>query len=488
MQRIKDAKVKIKGARFTVVGLLVLGLFLGLVPDLASAGTLKATPRVKIKYTYNDNFYADDLDQLDDLDRDPATASYLTYLVGLQLDYYEGRHTFSVRGDAGYEQWISLDGYVTDLKDDDPNEYSAMSLAATAEYMYVGNAFTFELGDDIRISRDLGEVFGAGTDAVGYWSLYTNNTIRAGVRFRPSGKSNILLRYSYNTLTFEDPENDIRKPADSFQHDITARGEYNFSTKTVGIIDLKAIMATFEEVDNRKNANYDLYMAMAGIRYHFSSYTYVQVLGGGAWRTFDDLSDQTLPLAWPAPYGGMEMYDLEDTTDWIADVKFYTARSQNYTLTIHGQKGVSTYGQNMFFDYVSGSADFLYYFSPKVSAGVVGGYRQVTYDIDENGRDWLWDDMDRVDNIMHGTARVRWDIFQKGGQGTLTLEGGYSYMQRDSNVDDPEDYNPVYASFLPLIDTDGDLVGDYLYAPSFDTVTNIYYVQVTVLPSILIGD
>ena len=52
----------------------------------ASAGTLEVMPKLIVKYSVNDNMYANDPDDLA-AGQDPVTASYIDYLVGIRFKF-----------------------------------------------------------------------------------------------------------------------------------------------------------------------------------------------------------------------------------------------------------------------------------------------------------------------------------------------------------------------------------------------------------------
>ncbi len=440
-------------APFVVVSVILTTCFLG--SGIAHAATIKATPRVSIKYNYNDNLYAEDVNQVDET----AIGQYINYLVGLSFTYKERRHSITMEGDAGYEHFIAGGGSLED-RDIDPNEFSALTLKANVLYRYLSKHLTFELFDRATRTRDLGEVFGSGTDALGYWSLYTNNVAGVNLRLKPSGKSSLLIRYAYDTLVFEEPEDDItQKPADSTEHRGFARAEYEFSPRITGLVDGQYAVRAFEDFDEvdrqQNNADYNLLQAMAGARYKFSSKAYVQGLGGGYNKAYTDLPEEG---AGP---------QLEDATGSVVKLDFIYSESQQYKVTVGAIQGVNTYGQNLMFEYTSGRMALTYYITPKVTANVSGLYKYVLYDVEKNDREDRWKD-DRKDNLINARANIGWDILQKGGEGTLSVAGGYTYQMRDSNIDGPEDY----VSGTPF---------------SYDTLINIIYFRVQMLPSILIG-
>lgn len=450
--------------------------------EKADAGTLEATPKLIIKYRANDNIYANDSDELAK-NEDLISATYLDYLVGIALSYREGRNLFQVSGDAGFEQYLTISGLPKNAPDDKPNNYNYVTINLGVLYRYAGSKTQFELHDNIMQSRDLQSVFGAATDAIGYWSLYTHNVAGVAFRFSPSKKTRFLTQYNYDTLTFATPENDVGKPADSTEHRGFFRTEYSFSDKTTGLFDLQGAQREFEDTEDdvfavsTKAADYNLIQVMIGLRYSVNNHTHLEALGGYAQRNFYNLSDRQLASPpWPAAYNGMEMFELENMNDPVGRITFLTQQGDRYMIKLEAVQGVSTYGQNLFFNYSTAQAELVYHFDPKIYVDVQAQYRQSLYDVEKNGREWIWDS-DRTDNTTYASALVHWDILQKGGQGTLAVEAGYSYQDRRSSIEDMGDYNIDYVNLFP--------VGTPFN--SYSAVINAYYFKVQVLPTVLFG-
>lgn len=478
MTIINKGRTKRHGKLPTLLIFAVLSALLLSLAGSARAGILEATPKLRIGVYYNDNLYANDPDEIapanpgdnDDL----ASATYINYLVGIMFRYQEQRSTFQISGYAGYSQYLSLDGWVTDQSDDNPADYDFFNANVNLLYRYSTSRVIFEIDDTIRASRDLRDVFGEGTDAIGFWSLYLDNQLGVSFKFKPSGKSRLLVRYTYDMLDFSDPENDQITPPGSDEHRGIVRSEYDFTGKTTGILDAQYAQRTYDDFDDLTVAAYTLWQVMAGIRYRFDGKTYMEALGGYASRTFDDLPDRRLPSP---PYASADLlYDLEDYGSPLGRITLVSGLPGTYEFVVSGDYGVSTYGTNLYFDYWIARANFKYYFSPKFYFAANGSYSQSTYDIENNSREWLWDDKDRIDLLTNAGALFHWDIFQKNGEGTLSLEAGYSFRSRDSNIDDLDDYNPIYTG----------LVGNSF--ESHDAVVNIFYVQFQMLPTILIGE
>jgi len=446
-----------------------------------NAATLEATPDISIKYNYNDNLYANDPEELKTTaandNEDLVTASYIDYLVGLTLAYRSGRNSFSVNGEAGYEQFVSITGWVEDAKDQ-ARDYNFIALRATVGYNYVDPKFTLSITDTARQTRDLQEVFGEGTDALGYWSLYLNNIATVGVKTQFSTKLKTLFQYSYQSLTFATPENDVTMPADSFENRGYFRSEYSFTGKTQGIVDLQAASSNFGTVNGNKSADYTLLQGMAGIRYIFTPRVNLTVLGGWAQRDFSDLSEQRLSAAWPAPWAGAKLYDLENMSDPVGRVSLVLTSPAKNTLDFTAQQGISTYGQNLFFNYTLYMVNAGYNITPDLRTQVLVQYRQSVYDVEKNGREWLWRD-DRQDNTTYVNAMIHWDILKKRNRGTLMLELGGTYQNRDSNIDNARDYSQVYRSTI--------LLGSGVPADSHDAVVTTYYVRLQIVPTLLFG-
>jgi hypothetical protein len=429
--------------------------------NTAQTATLKATPRISIKYNFNDNLYGVDPGFVND----PSSASYMDYLVGLVLNAREGQHTFELSGDAGYEQYLAIGGFSPDVQ---PQDLDFITISGGLLYRFAGRRVIFEASDRISRTRDLSEVFGNGTDAIGYWSLFTNNVASLGLKYSPSPKSRIELHYFYDALLFDNSKFSQLEPVDSAEHRLLGRSEYDFTGKTTGILDIQYANRTFTEVNYEKAADFNMLQGLLGLRYNFRERTYVEALGGYAMRDFYNLSDQTLPSPPFAP--DRLMFDVEDMGDAIGQIRFVSSSPKRYQFEASVDRGISIYGNNLFFTYTSAGANGTLYITPKLSTKLSAVYRQTEYGLDVNGREWLWTE-DRVDNILTAQAALHWDILQKGGQGTLMAEIGYSYQLRDSNIDDPSDYEPLSMQFW-----------------SYDSVINVYYAQIQVLPTILIGN
>ncbi len=462
------------GKSVVVLLALILALTLTTFAGQAKAGTLEMTPRISVKYNYNDNMYGQDLDELDAANMDPVSASYLDYLVGITFVYQDGRSRISVGGDAGYEQFISMDGWVMDSDTANVNvsDYDFFTISGNVIYSYSGRNVMFSLRDEITQTRSLEKVFGENTDAIGYWSLYTNNLASASVKFNPMGKVRTLLEYQYATLIFSDPEaENVSRPSDSYSHNGIVRNEIDFTGKTTGIIDAQYSTNVIEEVDNVDYVDFDRIQAMIGLRYKIDSNSSIEVLGGYGWRNYSDVTPIPLPAPWPA---GTTRNDIEDMADPLASLLYQYTLSKKVEISLRGTQGISTYGQDLFFVYTSGNGRVTYFVTPKINLQFIADYRQATYDMEKNNKEWMWDE-DRIDRNTRLEAIAHYDILQKGGQGTLSIEGGYRYQLRDSNLDSPEAYNDIYAS-IPGANVQ-----------SYDSTINYFYFQVQVLPTILIG-
>lgn len=459
--------------------MLICSLILAAGKQAGAAGQLQATPTLSVQYNYNDNVDAVDPDG----PREVVTATYLDYLLGLALSYKSGRSQFILGGYAGYEQYLTMEGRPEDRADTSPADYNFLTLKANAAFTYRYQRFMLEITDEIQQTRNLQEVFGEGTDALNYRYLYTHNQAGLGLHFGIGPKDRLLVRYQYDSLVFATPENDALKdykPADSFESRGIIRNEYDFNNRLTGIVDFQYADRTFESrIDpisgqDEKSANYHLYMLLAGVRYYIDKSTYLEVLGGAAQRDFYDLSNATLPSP---PFGANRLaYDLEDNTEPLANIGFYRNVPKRYSLAMILERGISVYGQNLFFTYTGVNLNLSYFLTPKLTFNVAGRYYQAVFDLEKNGREWLWED-DRTDNVTYLNVRLHYDILQKGGQGTLSVEGGYTLSQRDSSINGPDDYNPLLVGVYPP---------DAL--ESYDTTVNVFYVQVLMLPTILIGN
>lgn len=442
-------------------------------------GQLKYTPQVSIKYNYNDN-----IDGVEPGGKRPlVTAQYLDYLVGGNLTYKASRSTFSIAGYVGYEQYLTMEGQAETRADTSPADYNFMTLSGNVLYVYSMKRFSLELSDRADQTRNLQDVFGAGTDALSYRYLYLHNTAGVGVRMGIGPKDRLLVRYQYESLVFATPENrSLRnsKPADSFESRVQARNEYDISPKITAIVDLQWANRTFEEIkspftgQNDKAANYIILIGYGGLRYHFTNNAYLEALAGAAQRTFYDLSSSTLPS--PPFAAGSKAYDLQDYTEPVGMIIFVATAPKRYTLQASLEHQVSIYGQNLFFTYTGANVNYTYYFTPKLSFNLGARYYQALFDLDRNGRQWLWKE-NRTDNVSYLNANLHYDILQKGGEGTLSVEGGWALSMRDSSINGQSDYNPLLIGVYPP-----DALGSY------DTQVNTYYIQVQMVPTILLGN
>lgn len=463
-----------RGKAFIFWAAVIAALVLAPFPRFSqvSAASVKLSPYLAVKYTVNDN-----IDSVDTSDiKDPAHASYMNYILGLGLSYVQGRHELNLSGRVAYQQYLVMEGRVEDAADTSPEDYNFMRLRAALAYHYRARTVNFSLSNTITQNRDLQDVFNEGTDTLNYRYLYTHNLARAALRFRPSGKSRIYLAYTYDTLVFTDSENEwledrYSKPPDSVEHRGLLRSEYDFTGRTTGIVDLQVADRTFENVDDLRSADYTLYQGMLGLRYHFNSQTSLTGLGGVAHREFRDLSRFTLPSP---PYDADTLaYDLSDTTEPVGMIILDHLSPGGLDLSLRGERGVSIYGRNLFYTHTSVHLLLKYPFTSQVGVRLSGRYQHAVFDADDNGRDWQWSD-DRVDQIIVGNASLYYHILMKGGQPTLSVEGGYIYRSRDSSLDRASDYTDEYRTLTGIDDG----------VRSYDSVVQIYYVQVVFHPSI----
>lgn len=438
----------------TVVAIAFVILLLS-GPGVA-ASALTATPRINIRYAFNDNVYGADEEYMD-----AGSATYLDYSAGLHLIWVDGRNTVDLSADVGYQQFLDLGGAFDDM-DVEPSDFDFVTGQVGALYRYTGRVITFEISDDFSRSRDLQRAFGMSTDAIGYWSLFTNNIATVTLKYSPTPKYRNKLSYRYDTMIFDDQDDvALFDLSDSVEQRILYRGEYDFTPKSTGIFDLQVADRTFSDLDLMDAANYRLYQTYLGLRYKFQPNTHIEALGGYAVRDFYDMPDN---------------WDLEDTQDVIGRITLISAVPKRYNLEIYADRGISTYGTNIFFVYTGAGINGSFNITPKLAVRGGGSYRQAYYDLERNDREWLWED-DRVDNITTARASLVWDILQRDGEGTLIAEIGYGYQQRDSNIDDPSDF----------VDANGDGFPDFNFS-SYDTVTNMYYGQITIKPTILFGN
>ena len=437
---------------YFAVAAVVFAICLLAGPGTASS-TISVTPRISLRYSFNDNVYAVDPDMID-----PGTASYLDYLAGITLTWRDGKNTFDLTGDAGFEQFLTVGGFLSQSPNrKDPSDFNSVTSQVGMHYRYAGRVFTFEFADNFSRSRDLSRIFGISTDALGYWTLSTSNVANVSVRYSPSPRDRNMLSYYYDTLFFADQSNlQLFETPDSVEHRILYRGEYDFTPKTTGIFDLQAADRNFSDL-SVESSDYRLYQGLGGLRFNLREQTYLELLGGYVMRDFYNVSD---------------VYKLENTQDGIGRITFVTGKPKRYNLQLTGERGVSIYGDNLFFVYNGVSADSKLYLAPKVAFKLVGSYRNALYDLDRNDRTDLWK-QDRVDNIYLADAALQWDILEKEGEGTLTVMAGYTFQFRDSNIDSANDYVnlPAGANFW-----------------SYDTQVGVAYAQIQIKPTILFGN
>lgn len=430
------------------------------LPTIASA-TVSLTPRLSVRYSANDNVYASDPDQVDS-----GTATYLDYLLGASLMWREGKSTLTLSADAGYEQFLTLGGYFDDYDPDltntdpdervEPSEFDYVTGQLGFSYRYTGRVVTVEFTDYFDRSRDLQRVFGLSSDALGYWSLLTRNVAGVSLRYSPTPRMRNILNYYYDTLLFDENEDlDLTDLSDSVEHRVLYRGEYDFTPKTTGLIDFQAADRSFSDLYGLDSANFRIYQGLAGVRFSLREMTYLEILGGYAMRDI---------------YQESEMYDMEDSGDGIGRISLISMQPKRYNMNLTVERGLSLYGTNLFFVYTGASLSGRFWLMPKLSVKGAAVYRQAFYDAEINDRTEVWND-DRTDNVIVGNAAVIWDIMEKDGEGTLTLEGGYNYIYRDSNIDSDSDYNS--AVVVPW---------------SYDTVMNVYYAQITIKPTFMLGN
>lgn len=440
---------------------------------------LEIEPKIRVAWYYNDNLYSQDPNELIK-GQEIAKASYINYLLGVYFRLWGGRHTLWASGYGGYTEYVTIAGWVEKAPENQAGDYNSVSLNFGAGYRYTGNRIVFELSDHVNVTRDLREIFGPEVDIHGFWSLYTNNVISASLSYNPTTRLRLLGRYDYDTLVFATPENDITPPPDSVEQRLFLVGEYDVTSRLAAIVDFQWYGRTYRDVTEPLTgqeltyADYVSWQTMAGARYTFNANSSLKVMIGYAPRTFNNISSQTTPVP-PYPQA-VKMYDVENFNSPTVDVAFVNTRPNRYRLALAGKYGVSTYGENLYFNFWSTSANLTYYLAPTLYAGAFASYGQSYFDLERNGREWLWND-DRTDNLVIATLSMTWDLFQKSGQGTLSLSGGYTLRTNDSNIDNMNDYTPEYQIWR----------GPAGYYNSYDNTVNLFYIQVEMLPRLLLG-
>lgn len=443
-----------------VIALIVLGVQTGV------AAQFQISPSLSVRYTSHTN-----LNFGNEGNYEPLDSTYMNYILGLSMSYTQSRHRISLSGHVSYEQMMDFSGpdYADDL---DPADFNYTRIGATLAYTYsVGQKFRFEIKDTITQSRDLQEIFGEGADSLQYVYLYANNAANVNVRFSFTKKSRLYVGYTYTSLIFDEPPNDLNivKPPNSPEHRGSVRGEYDFTGKTTGIADVQYATREYEDLDNMNVASYNLLQGLLGLRYHFTGQNYVELMGGAVQRTFDNWADNELPSP---PYGANElMYDIQDTTDAVGTLIWVYNENSMYSLRLMADQGISTYGVNLYFTYTGASAKLTYFINPKMNLAFSCRYQHAVFDLEKNGREWMWDE-DRIDDVIVASANFNWDLIQRDRVGTVSFQAGYNWRDRNSSIDDIEDWNPIYATVASPVALRG-----------YDATVQLWFVQLTFTPT-----
>jgi hypothetical protein len=440
----------------------------GYSQQLKAAGT-EITPKLFIKYNYNSNIDAIDEEETG---LEPTEHSWVDYLLGIEAKAKQSNTEEGVEGNLGYAQYVGSEGDLEDVGDVRANKYDFFKAQGKGWFTYRGRRFTLEIIDNIVRTRSLEDLYGYETSVISTRYLYTDNTASVQVRFQPSSKTRALVKGSYETLFFDEVENDALKysePANSTEIRGYAKFEYDFTPKTTGFVDFQGgqrifderryvtavdangIPTAYNEVDT---ADYNFYQGVLGVSLRFSERTQLKVSGGAHNKVFFDEGQ----------------FDMEDYTVPFARINFIQQQANRYRLDLIGEAGTSTYGQDLFFDYYSGSAKFRYYFLKGLYVNVYGTYKQDVFDVEINDREFMWED-DRVDDLIVYGAELDWKIFQKNNNTWLALQLLYRHRTRISNIVDQNDYAPGFP-------------GPY---NSYNTEIDYYGAQIQFMPTLLIG-
>jgi len=425
-----------------------------IVPSLAPAASVKLNLEFTVSYNVTSN-----MDGVDPKVMEPTKASYLNFLVGGGVNYKFSKVETGIKGAAGYTYYLTADGKIEDIADAAPQDYSYIRALASAWVRYTGRILTVDLTDDIVRTRSLSDVYGPQTDALGDRYLFTDNVASLQFRFKVRAKTRLLAKYSYEMLVFPKPENEAvqqYQPADSTEHRGYFRAEYDLNTRNTVFFDAQGgqrIFATREISGFETHfVDYNFYQGLLGYRHRFNERNDLEIAGGAYYRDF--INEVNLKF--------------EDYTTPLGRVTFNSELAEKYKLNLQGEYGTSTYGQNIFYDYINGTASFKYFFTRKLIAQLDALYNYNTFDRKRNERELLWKE-DRVDSIYVGRVLVFWDLIQKNKEPILRTQVGYEHKVRDSNLDSRQDY------LIP---------GMWV---SYDTTIDYYFVEISFLPMLLVG-
>ena len=438
--------------------LLICAVFL-FFAQRAEALSARFTPKLLVTYHYNDNIDAVDPDVTD-----PTEMQWLDWLVGLEGSLKQRTVSFTLGGWAGYSQYIDSGGDLEELADIRVAKYNYYNLNLKGAFQYVSPAITIDLEDILKRNRNISDLLGEQVSEFSERPLYTSNNAMVQLRFRTSRPFNGLVRYTYQTLVFDKPENPyVSRPAKSYAHIGYLSFAYRFTPRFLLGLDVEGgerVYDTAEVPDSAGNitevevVDYSYYQGLLRLDYKFSPRTSLRVAGGARSRHYFGETDR----------------DFKDYTTLVARIGFHQSQAYRYKLTIGGEYSSSTYGQNLYFNYWQVGTTFIYYFAKPLYIQVGYHYKQDLYDRSELDMENVWAD-DRLDILHLANASITWEALKRHNIPYLSFKLGYNYRLRDSNIDQADDYLPTYTG----------------YRQTYDAEINSFFFQLVFNPSVLIG-
>jgi len=459
--------------------IIILG---ALTPISNQAASLKLNPQLYLSYNYNSNVYAVDPTQVD-----PTMVQYLNALVGLETTYKTSHFELGTKGSLGTTYYLdaSTNGHIATAKD--LGNLGYLRAAAGVWATYNGRILSVDITDDILRTRSLSDLYGPQTDVISEIYLFTDNLAAIQFRYHPSPKTRVLLKYSYEYLLFTKADNDIFTvtvtpvttgillPPDSYEHRGFLRGEYDLNPRNTVSLDTQA----GERIFLRREVNdvdfpyldYNFLQGLLGYKHRFNERAEAEISAGGHLRQyFYEESDYP-----PSFFGGRHGLasghaDINPrNSNPVARASFSYTIPKKIELSLRGEYAASTYGQSIFYDYVSGKLQLKYFLTRKIYAELNGSYNYDAFDLERNVayRD-VWRH-DRSDHIYVGQAGLYWDVILKNEEAWLKVGAGYMHQRRDSNIDKEKDY------------------WDPAFFRSLDTDVDHAYAEVSFLPMILVG-
>lgn len=441
--------------------LIIIFMLLGVLGTKAQAASARFTPSLVVGYHWNDNIQAVDPDQ-----RDPIAAQWLDYMIGMDGLVKAQNFSMWLGGAAGYTQYINttedlekaLDISLADLN------YLNLSLKGGLEYLTASQAFNLE--DELKRNRRLTNIFGVENSDFSDFYLYTDNLASAQWRFRTRSPLNVLLKYSFESIIFDEPKGDwTSKQGDSYFHHGYAKFSYKLNPKSELGLDLQGGQRTYDDSIVRDTLGYErevevidyyFYQGMLDFTYKINPKATLDAAGGAYFRHFFGESDDTP--------------DLKDSTMPIGRIYYNQVAKNQYALNLSGEYASNTYGINLYYNYWQISGDFKYYIRKPFYLDFNGVYKQDSYNREDLDLEDVWEH-NRLDSIAIGGIGVVWDALRKGEIAYLSFLVEYQYQYRDSNIDKDDDYN----AFWPGTHT------------SYDTQVSSVNFQMTFNPTVLIG-